>query len=276
VDRETGYAAAGDARLYYEVAGVGDPLVLIHAAIADRRQWDHEFETFSQSHRVLRYDQRGHGLSLPVEGIYDDMQDLLALLDHLGWRGPLNLIGCSMGGGLAMDFALAYPDRVNALVMVSSAPSGLYLDVPLNPLEEEAEKAHTAGDLDLVAELQMQMFFDGMGREEADVDPAAQALAYEMSRLALEHESKGLGQWVPEGKINAPERLGEIRVPVLAVVGEFDEPYIHAAADYMAARIADFRRVTFPDAAHLVNMDQPKRFEEVVGGFMDEPSFPKS
>ena len=265
---KTDFLKISNAQIYYEFAGSDQPIVFIPAVIADSRQWDKEFAALAKDHAVLRYDPRGHGKSLPTEGDYNALDDLAALLDHVGWTGPVTLVGCSMGGGLALDFALTHPERVRALVLVSAAPSGLWLDVELNPLEEDADKAMQAGDLDQVAELYMQMFYDGMGREKAATNPPARVLAYQMCRLMLEHASKGLGNLLPNTDLRAPDLLGRIAMPVLAVNGEFDEPFIHAAAAYMAERIPNFELVTLPDAAHMVNMEQPEAFLQALQDFL--------
>ncbi len=116
--KSSGFVSNGHARLYYEVAGEGPAFVMIHAGIADSRQWNNEFTHFANNYRVLRYDMRGYGRSEPAEGEFSHMGDLMALLDHLQIREPLVMMGCSMGGGLAMDFALTHPLRVKALIMV--------------------------------------------------------------------------------------------------------------------------------------------------------------
>lgn len=262
------YFRLGNASLYYELAGSGQPIAFIHAVIADSRQWDNEFTTLAKDHAVLRYDQRGHGKSLPAAGDYNELNDLTALLDHVGWAEPVTLVGCSMGGGLALDFTLTSPERVKALVLVSAAPSGLWLDVELNPLEEDAEKAYQAGDLDRVAELYMQLFYDGMGREKAATHPSARALAYQMSRQVLAYEAQGLGNRLANTDLKTPELLDQITVPVLAVNGEYDEPYIQGAAKYMAERVPNFELVTLPNAAHMVNMEQSEAFLSILQDFL--------
>ena len=83
---QSGLAEVNDTCLYYEVAGTGPPLVLIHGFTLDTRMWDDQFEAFSKHYRVVRYDMRGYGQSaLPVLGEdYSHVDDLRALLDHLG------------------------------------------------------------------------------------------------------------------------------------------------------------------------------------------------
>jgi pimeloyl-ACP methyl ester carboxylesterase len=265
---QSGFVSIDNAKLYYEVAGAGTPLVMVHAGVADSRQWDNEFTYFSQSNQVIRYDMRGYGKSEPVDGEFSHMSDLVSLLDTLGVHEPIVIMGCSMGGGLAMDFALSHPSRVKALVMVDSAPSGLELDVPTPAKFAEAEKAFESGDLDLLAEIETQIWFDGMGRTPEQVNAAMRKLLYEMNRLALSHEVKGLGKRLPNTETPAFDRLERLGMPVLIIVGSHDTPYILAAADYMKEKIKSADKITIEDAAHLPNMDQPQEFQNIVEQFL--------
>jgi pimeloyl-ACP methyl ester carboxylesterase len=269
---KSGFISSGNARLYYETAGQGLPLVMIHAGVADSRQWNNEFAFFARNQRVLRYDQRGYGKSEPVDGEFSHMDDLLAILDALGFHKPVVVMGCSMGGGLAMDFALANPSRVRALIMVGSGPSGLELDVPAPAKFAAAEKAFEAGDLDLVAEIETQIWFDGTGRTPEQVNQAMRKLAYEMDRLALAHEVKQLGKRLPNAQAPAFDRLSDLKIPVLVIVGAHDTPYILAAADYMVERIPSAQKVIIEDAAHLPNMDHPEKFQAIVTNFLERLS----
>jgi pimeloyl-ACP methyl ester carboxylesterase len=269
---KSGFADIGSAKIYYEVAGQGPPFVMIHAGVADSRQWNNEFMNFSRTYRVLRYDMRGYGKSEPVEGEFSHMSDLVSLLDTLEIHEPLVVMGCSMGGGLAMDFALTHPSRVRALIMVDSAPSGLELDVARSSKFADVEKAFDEDDLDRVAELETQIWFDGTGRTPEQVDPAMRKLLWEMNRLALAHEIKELGKRLPNAQTPAFDRLQELDNPVLIIVGAQDTPYTLAAADYMTQKIPSARKVIIEDAAHLPNMDQPHEFQEIVEHFLDSLS----
>jgi len=265
----SGFASTGDARLYYEVAGEGQPFVMIHAGVADNRQWNNEFAYFANRFRVVRYDMRGYGKSEPVDGEFSHLQDLTALLDHLHIDQPLILMGCSMGGGLAMDLALTQPSRVKALIMVDAGPTGLKLDVPTPTKFEDAERAYNAGDLDRVAEIETQIWFDGMGRTPTQVNQVMRQLAYEMNRNALAHDAKQLGKRLPDTQVQAVERLSELHMPVLVIVGADDTPYMLAAATYMLEKIPSARKVIIEDAAHLPNMDHSDEFQRIVTTFLD-------
>jgi pimeloyl-ACP methyl ester carboxylesterase len=266
---KSGFAAVNGAEIHYETAGQGMPLVMIHAGVADRRQWNNEFAVFARNYRVLRYDMRGYGKSEPVDGEFSHMGDLISLLDTLDLHEPLVMMGCSMGGGVAMDFALTQPSRVKALIMVGSAPGGLQLEVPSPPKFAEVEKAFEAGDLDRVAELETQIWFDGLGRTPEQVDQTMRKLCYDMNRIALSHEVKGLGKRLPNTQTPAFDRLTDLNIPVLVIVGAHDTPYILAAADYMLERIPSARKVIIEDAAHLPNLDQPDEFQGIVQEFLE-------
>jgi pimeloyl-ACP methyl ester carboxylesterase len=265
----SGYAPVNHAGIYYEVAGDGAPLVMIHAGVADRRQWDNEFAYFRGDYLVLRYDLRGYGNSEPVEGEFSHMADLLGLLDYLRLDRPLILMGCSMGGGLAMDFALTHPSRARALIMVDAGPSGLELDVAKHPKSADAEKAYDEGDLDLVAELETQIWFDGMGRTASRVNPAMRKLVYDMDRRGLALDAKHLGKRLPDASVPAAGRLEELKVPVLIIVGAHDVPYMQSAASYMVERLPLAEKVILPDSAHLSNLDHPQDFQRIVSTFLD-------
>jgi pimeloyl-ACP methyl ester carboxylesterase len=267
---QSGLAAVNGAQIYYETAGAEQPFVMIHAGVADRRQWNNEFGHFSKQYLVLRYDMRGYGKSEPVDGEFTNLADLVALLDFLDLRQPLVLMGCSMGGGLAIDFALAHPARTKTVILVGSSPSGLGLDVADPPIFQKAEKAYNAKDWDLLAELETKAWFDGMNRTPDQVDQTMRQLAYEMNRTALAHEAKGLGKRLPNIQPPAGERLNELTLPILAITGANDIPYLLATADYLEQHIPSVRKVIIDNAAHLLNMDQPAEFQHVVTDFLDQ------
>ena len=266
---KSGFVNTGNAQLYYETAGEDAPFVMIHAGVADSRQWNNEFAFFARKYQVVRYDMRGYGKSEPADGEFNHMDDLISVLNTLGLHEPVVIMGCSMGGGLAMDFALTHPSRVRALIMVGSGPSGLELDMPAPAKFAEVEKAFEAGDLDTVCEIETQIWFDGTGRTPEQVDQGMRKLLYEMNRQALAHEVKQLGKRLPNTQTPAFDHLSDLKIPVLIVVGAHDTPYILAAADYMVEKIPSAQKVTIDDAAHLPNMDHPDEFQAIVKNFLE-------
>ena len=269
---QSGFANVNGARLYYELAGSGAPLVMLHAGIADCRMWDGEFEAFARSHRVLRYDMRGYGKSLPVDGDFNLEDDLEALLAALKIPPPYILMGCSMGGGLAIDFALSHPDRVAKLILVGSGPAGLELEAEWpDELFAQSEAAFEAGDVDRVAELDMRIWFDGCGRSRQDVNAEARHKAYEMAKSVTALELKGIGKHVRKAKPRpAAERLHELSLPALIVIGENDLPYLKLAADYLTDKLRAATKLSIPDAGHLPNLEHPALFQAAVQRFLDD------
>lgn len=265
--RQSGYAASDGARLYYEIAGRGEPLVLVHAGIADGRMWDGQIAAFARRYRVIRYDMRGFGRSAIVEGPYAHHGDLSALLDSLGLERAV-LVGCSMGGRTIIDFALEYPERVRALVPVGSALSGF--DAGEDPPQqwEELVAAEAAGDLERVSELEVQIWVDGPYRGPERVDPGVRDLVREMNLIALKNEASGLGEERPL-EPPAVNRLVEIEVPTLVIVGDLDRPATIEAADLLARRIPLARRAVIAGTAHLPNMERPQEFNRVALGFLE-------
>jgi len=266
---KSGFAKVGKAKIYYETAGAGAPFLMIHAGVADSRQWRNEFTHFSRSHQVIRYDMRGYGKSVPVEGQYSHLSDLDSLLEALEGHEPLIVMGCSLGGGLALDFALTHPARVKALILVDAGPNWLRLDIPKPPEIAEADEALEAGNPELAAELEARVWFDGEGRSPEQVNREMRKLFIEMDRIALNHEAKNPGERLPNTDAQGAELLSSLNIPALLVVGDHDIAYVLAAADYMMENLRGARKAVIENAAHLPNMDQPGEFQRIVEQFLE-------
>src|SRR3954462_9445313 len=144
----------------YDEAGEGPAVVLLHAAIGDRRMWDAQFAALAATHRVIRYDRRGFGETAGGPGEFAHCEDLLALLDARGIEQAA-LVGASMGGACALDAALAAPERITRLVLLGSGPRGGTL-----PAHMQADLARLAG-----AAVPAESFARYQARE-GEVDPA--------------------------------------------------------------------------------------------------------
>ena len=266
--RETGTAEVNGARIHYEITGDGEPLVLVHAGIADSRMWEAQVAPFAERYRVIRYDMRGFGKSEMVEGPFAHYEDLCALLDFLGVERT-HLVGCSMGGGAVLDFALEYPERVGDLVLVGSAVGGFRPEFGPPKEWEELVAADEAGDLERISELEVRMWVDGPGRSPEDVPAPIRDLVREMNLIALKTEDAGLGEeWEPEPP--AADRLHNIHAPALLVVGDEDQPRTFAAADLLANELPNTRKVVMHGTAHLPNMERPEEFNGLVLEFLQD------
>jgi pimeloyl-ACP methyl ester carboxylesterase len=265
---ETGMAEVNGARIYYEGAGEGEPLVLVHAGIADSRMWDAQFSAFSDHYRVIRHDMRGFGRTEMVDGPYSHHEDLRGLLDFLD-VGRAHLVGCSMGGGAVLDFALEYPQRAGNLVLVGSAVGGFMPDLDPPRQWDEIVAADEAGDLERISELEVEIWVDGPERSRDEVDASVRKLVFEMNLIALKNEASGLGEeWEPEPP--AADRLPDIQAPTLLIVGNEDQPRVFAAADLLDRELPNVRKVVMPGTAHVPNMERPEEFNRLVLDFLED------
>lgn len=266
VTQQTGFADINGAKIYYEVSGEGHPLLMVHAGIAHNAMWDEQVEFFAKNYKVVRFDMRGFGQSLPVPDDYQRHEDIRALLDFLGIEHTY-LMGCSMGGGACMNFALEYPQRADALIMVGSGPAGFsYDEWTPSPIDEEMDTAYQNEDWERLNELSMQLFIDGTGRTPDQVNQALRKEVYDMNMIAL-NQSSLLGKEIPIETL-AAERLGELDLPVLIVIGDLDEEYIMKASDFMMENIAGAQKIVMQGTAHLPNMEFPNEFNAHVQKFL--------
>jgi pimeloyl-ACP methyl ester carboxylesterase len=266
--RETGTAEVNGARMYYEVVGEGEPLVLVHAGIADSRMWEGQITAFADRYRVIRYDMRGFGRTEMVEGSFSHHEDLRGLLDALDVE-QAHLVGCSMGGGAVLAFALEYPQRVGNLVLVGSAVGGFGPDFDPPAQWDEILAAEEAGNLERVSELEVQVWVDGPERSPEDVDDSVRDLVREMNLIALRNEALELGEeWPPEPP--AADRLPDVQAPTLLIVGDEDQPRVFAAADLLEKELPNVRKVIMHGTAHLPNMERPEEFARIVLDFLQD------
>jgi 3-oxoadipate enol-lactonase len=121
---QSGFVAVPSGRLFYEVAGHGDAVVLIHDGIFHRETWNDQFPALASEGRLIRYDRRGYGRSTVPAAAYSNVDDLQAIFDALH-VDRATLIGCSAGGGVALEFTIAHPHEVRALVLVGAVVRGL-------------------------------------------------------------------------------------------------------------------------------------------------------
>jgi 3-oxoadipate enol-lactonase len=264
----SGYAEINGAKLWYETAGDGDALLLMHAGICDASMWDEHMAPLSARFRVIRYDMRGFGRSNLPDGPFAAHDDARALLASLG-VDRAHIVGVSMGGTVALNFALTYPDCVSALILVSTTVGGFtYAGPPswVDELQAQIEAADTAGDANLLTELEVRKWVDGAGRTPDDVDPDVRARVLAMNRHNVELENP---RATPVGLTPpATERLGEIHVPTLVIVGARDVPSTRASCAMLAATISGARLVEMAGTAHLPCMERPVEFDARVVDFL--------
>ncbi|MGO4700012.1 alpha/beta fold hydrolase [Dyella sp. 2RAB6] len=260
---------AGGVHFHAELAGRGDAVTMLHGFLVDSGQWDEEFDALAADHRVLRYDLRGFGRSSMPDTPFAHHEDLARVLDDSGIERTA-LIGCSGGAGSALDFALQQPERVSALAFIGAGYWGHY--ATRTPQAQAFWAAVQSGDSDALLETSLRSFVDGPRRSQEQSHPQARARIAAMSAWNF---GRADGYWKHatlqrNPAIPAPERLAELRMPVLLIVGEEDQPEVIELSECLAAGLPHARLVRVADAGHHVNIERPDVVLPLLRDFLAE------
>jgi 3-oxoadipate enol-lactonase len=263
-----GFVELPHARLFYELGGAGEPVVFLHGGLLDIRNWDDQFPFFAQRYQAIRYDQRGAGSSETSAGQetfapYQDLHDLLRALE----LPPAMLVGLSGGARFAIDLAIAYPEQVRKLVLVSPGMSGYdFADSWTHERSAAMMEALSRGELDDAVEVFLTMWTDGPTRTPGQVDPTVR----ERIRVMAAH-SLPLSQQVPDFRELDPPaagRLAAIQAPTLIVLGAHDTLDIHGIGRLLQEQVGGAELVMLPDVGHTLNMEKPAEFNALVDRFL--------
>lgn len=263
-------AAVNGVRLYYEATGRGRPVVFVHGFACGIRSWDPQVRALSRTYRVVAYDVRGHGLSdaPPDAASYSQptsVEDLRGLLAHLKMRRA-SVVGLSMGGNIALNFALAYPALVSALVVADTGAGSDGTDDWVEGAHAFASALDTGGTERFADMAMANPLFARY------CDGGAEAQRFIRSCL-MTHRAHGLAHTAREVLSRRPtiyslkDRLAHLRVPTLLIVGEHDEP-CRKVHDFMARTLPRARHIVLPGIGHLSNLEAPAPFNAAVKRFL--------
>ena len=254
----SGSVAVDGGSLYYETLGKGAPVILIHGGFGDRRMWDAQMEPLSQAFRVIRYDHRGFGKSSAPDKPYSPVADLVALMEHLELKRA-NLVGNSMGGTLALDFALLQPNlhrrgrRRRKHRRRLSGARGRHQEGERGAGCREGQGTSAA------VPLWLQHPMVGVASRHPTAGPLLRTMVEDNQKMFLaEH-------W-PQEPMTPPayERLAGLNANVLFVVGDQDVASVRNGAEASAARIKKAKVVTIKDADHLPQMEHPEAVNKLL------------
>lgn len=248
------------ASLYYEETGRGRPLLFLHGASWDMRQWQRQVARFAPQYRVITLDARGHGRSsLPPGAVAPDIfwQDAAALLDHLQLP-PAVLCGLSLGGHTALQVAIHAGARVAGLVLIGTPCTNCFnlyerMVLPVNrfclrlmPMRAIAWSIAA-----------------GMGRFSPEVKPYIRDVVGRMDHDAFNR------LWKAATSMESRDGLASVSCPALLLIGDHDsmtrrqQPYLHA-------QIPGSRLVVIENAHHGTNFDNPEQVEAEIERFLAE------
>ena len=267
--KHTGFLETNGARIAYDVEGVGPAVVLIHAGVANRSMWDAQVVALKDAYRVIRHDTRGFGETETDAVTFSNRADIAALLDQLDERSA-HVVGLSRGAMIALDFALEYPDRVRSLAVAAGGISGYESpDDAEPPGWQQVEAWIGSRDWEPVAEWETAYWADGPG-QPTDRVPEVRAKVHDwvLSNYRAEKEEGTPQRLDPP----AAGRLSELKTPLLAMLGTLDDPGTSESMRHLADAVPGARLTVFEGAAHLVNLEQPERFNAGLREFLDAAS----
>jgi pimeloyl-ACP methyl ester carboxylesterase len=244
--------------------GAGAPVVLLHAGVADRTMWTEHFQALVDArYRVIAMDLPGYGEALPSRELApwsDVLQTMDALeVDHAA------LVGNSFGGAVALRVAVAAPDRVTSLVLVSAPCPGLEPSSELQAAWEAEESALQRGDISAAVRAVLDAWM------LADAPEALRDRVASMQRRAFELQTVAGPASEAEDPVEAdPEALARLDLPALVAAGELDMSDFRLGAEALARELRHAHHVVIAGAGHLVPLEQPGAFRDVLLGFLND------
>jgi pimeloyl-ACP methyl ester carboxylesterase len=260
--------------IHYKERGQGFPLVLIHGYTGNLRNWTLQVPALAQRYRIISPDLRGHGLSVKPAGREDYSLELFAA-DVCGLLEALSvsecyLVGHSMGGMVAQEFILLYPQMVRALVLVDTAaevPQGI-------PWQERARLMELARTEGMEAVFEEMLRTQPLGGQLAEQNPQLINVWREQFLMTSLEGYLYCGQAIGRRR-SLLEELSQIRVPTLIICGELDEPFLEPSRR-MHQRIADSELVIIAGAGHTPTLEKPLEFNQALLSFLARVDSPTS
>jgi len=260
-----GFAEISGTKIYYESKGEGVPLIFIHGGLSDHRAWDDQFDYFAAHFRAIRYDGRGFGQSDPPKEPFFAHQDLSALLDF--WQvETAHILGLSMGGGIAIDFGLEYPERVRSLILAAPSLGGFpYSKVLMRKGFELITLALERG-----GEEALRVLFEDPYWEYSVPSRNIEGARDKMKKLVKTFFEAMRWDMNLMQPVSPPAvgRLSEIDIPTLVIAAGHDHPDNHKVIDILASDVEGAEKVEIPDVGHMMNLEAPQKFNEIVHDFL--------
>ena len=242
----------------YDARGTGPAVVLISGSNLDRRMWSADVEWLKPHFTVVRYDLRAHGESDTAIASFDHVDDLMGLLDTLGLE-RVSLVGLSAGSTIAIDAALRAPARITQLVLAAPAIGG-FVPKERPPFFSDLTTALQARDF---AKAQEVLLASPLFDVPETSRPLVRAMVTENNRLWTVPR-----EFMKRAPYLAVERLPELTIPALVLVGDRDLPAQREQAELLARRVPGAALRVIPGGGHLVNLTSPDAFRDVVSGFL--------
>ncbi|MCW5722294.1 MAG: alpha/beta hydrolase [Devosia sp.] len=247
--------------------GEGLPVVFLHAGVCDSRMWREQMQAVADAGwHAIAYDRRGYGETESPDEPFSHLDDLEAVLDALDIHAAL-FVGCSLGGGLALDFALRHPGRTIGLVLIGTSVTGApwFATSAESAIEMAEEDAWERGDRDLLNRVQAHEWLDGPRAPSGRVGGAARALFLDMNAKVL--AKPGLTQ--EEDREPAWPRVNGVNTPSLLIVGDQDFTAIVDRHDHLSETMPNAFAVLLEGVAHIPSIERPDLVNRLLLEFLD-------
>ncbi|MCQ4088292.1 alpha/beta fold hydrolase [Saccharibacillus sp. JS10] len=255
----TAYYTIGKSKFYVSVQGTGSPLVLLHGAFCNLDVWDEHVELLARSFTVIRYDQRGSGRSDVINSTFSHHIDLKQILDTLDLP-RVSIVGSCTGGAIALDFALAYPEYVEQLILVAPSLNGT--PPPLRLIWErllDHRRVQSEGIERAAARFMRSRYW----RYIVPRERRARARLKEMYLANGVHYESRLSMQRPLMPL-ARRRLQQIQCPVFIVEGEWDLLFNRKVGRYIKEEILQSSLIRMEGCGHYPQLEQPLEFAGIV------------
>lgn len=259
--------AVGGARLAARQLGEGLPVVFLHAGVCDKRMWQEQMLAVAEEGwHAIAYDRRGYGETEAPDEPFDHVDDLEAVLAALDIHAAV-FVGCSMGGGLAADFALRHPGRVIGLVLIGTSITGAPWTATQaeQMLEAAEEDAWERGDRDMLNRVQAHQWLDGPRAQSGRVGGAVRELFLDMNANALGKPELTLEEQRPA----AWPRVGEIGAPTLLLVGDEDFTALIDRHEHLSEEMPNAFAAVLEGVAHIPSIERPELVNSMLLEFLD-------
>jgi 3-oxoadipate enol-lactonase len=268
VKSDSGVIQVDGGRLFYEEAGEGVTIILLHDGILHHVVWDEQFPVLAEHYRVIRYDRRGFGKSTSPQASFSNVDDLNQVFTQLHIEKAI-LFGMSGGGALAIDFTLKYPEKVSALVLAGAVVSGYTYS---------SHFLTRGGHIKSLADYRdPEKFIQYFGWDDPyEIYPEnikAKKKFFKLLKDNPQNVTGALSYFNEPPERPALKYLSEIKVPALILVGEFDIPDVYAQSGAIEAGIPNAKRVIISQSGHLIPFEQPEVFNAAVFKFLNSLEF---
>ncbi|HMG91825.1 MAG TPA: alpha/beta hydrolase [Chryseolinea sp.] len=268
ITRKEFFVSVDDYRIYVEETGRGDPVIMLHGGFLDHRMWEEQVNDLSKTFRVITLDMPGHGETVNGDSTLMINEILKKVMDTLE-IAKANFIGLSLGAVAVTDFAIAYPDRCDKIILAAPGLVGwdFKQDSVLVTQDEDRRKTFIEKDTLGFAESFVKSWTDGPNRSPDQIDEKLRSTVKQCVYENIKHHQ--FSHWPGFTEIPpASEVLDSIKSPVLIIVGNNDMKDIIMITNLMESKIPNVRKITLDGVAHMVNLEKPIQFNEEVKNFL--------